>query len=34
MYRQWGHGLYEEAKDFLPVIMEFLRRDIAKTVET
>ena len=24
MYRQWGHGLYEEAKDFLPVIREFL----------
>ena len=25
MYPQWGHGLYEEAKDFLPVIREFLR---------
>ena len=24
MYPQWGHGLYEEAKDFLPVIAEFL----------
>ena len=24
MYPQWGHGLYEEAKDFLPVVMEFL----------
>lgn len=24
MYPQWGHGLYEEAKDFLPVIREFL----------
>lgn len=24
MYSQWGHGLYEEAKDFLPVVMEFL----------
>ena len=34
MYPQWGHGLYEEAKDFLPVVMEFLGRDIAKTVET
>jgi pimeloyl-ACP methyl ester carboxylesterase len=26
MYSQWGHGLYEEAKDFLPVITEFLRK--------
>lgn len=26
MYPQWGHGLYEEAKDFLPVVMEFLQR--------
>ena len=24
MYPQWGHGLYEEAKAFLPVVMEFL----------
>ena len=24
MYPQWGHGLYEEAKDFLSVVMEFL----------
>ena len=24
MYAQWGHGLYEESKDFLPTIMEFL----------
>ena len=24
MYPQWGHGLYEEAKDFLPRIREFL----------
>ncbi len=24
MYPQWGHGLYEEAKDFLPAVMEFL----------
>ena len=24
MYPQWGHGLYEEAKDFLPTVMEFL----------
>ena len=24
MYPQWGHGLYEEAKDFLPVLTEFL----------
>ena len=23
LYPQWGHGLYEEAKDFLSVIMEF-----------
>ena len=26
MYRQWGHGLYEEAKDFLPVVTEFLQK--------
>ena len=24
MYPRWGHGLYEEAKDFLPVLAEFL----------
>ena len=24
MYPQWGHGLYEEAADFLPTVMEFL----------
>ena len=24
MYHQWGHGLYEEAKDFLPVVTDFL----------
>ena len=24
MYSQWGHGLYEEAKDFLPTVTEFL----------
>lgn len=24
MYPQWGHGLYEEAKDFLPTVVEFL----------
>ena len=27
MYPQWGHGLYEEAKDFLDVVREFLGRD-------
>ena len=26
MYPQWGHGLYEEAKDFLPVVLDFLRK--------
>ena len=26
MYPQWGHGLYEEAKDFLQVVLEFLMR--------
>lgn len=25
MYPQWGHGLYEEAKDFLPLITDFLQ---------
>ncbi len=24
IYPQWGHGLYEEAKDFLPTVTEFL----------
>ena len=24
MYPQWGHGLYEEAEDFLPALMDFL----------
>lgn len=33
MYPQWGHGLYEEAKDFLQVVTEFLRGNIAKAVE-
>ena len=26
MYEQWGHGLYEEAKDFNQVVLEFLCR--------
>lgn len=26
MYDQWGHGLYEEAKDFNAVVMDFLCR--------
>ena len=26
MYAQWGHGLYEEAKDFNQVVLNFLRR--------
>lgn len=26
MYPQWGHGLYEEAEDFLDVVEEFLRK--------
>ena len=26
LYPQWGHGLYEEAKDFLPVVTEFLKK--------
>ncbi len=25
MYAQWGHGLYEEAKDFNQVVIDFLR---------
>lgn len=24
MYPQWGHGLYEEAKDFNDVVLHFL----------
>lgn len=27
MYPQWGHSLYEEAKDFLPAVREFLDTD-------
>ena len=26
MYAQWGHGLYEEAKDFNHVVLSFLSR--------
>lgn len=25
MYEQWGHGLYEEAKDFNDIVLEFLK---------
>jgi len=28
MYHQWGHGLYEEAKDFNPLVLSFLRQSI------
>ena len=27
MYEQWGHGLYEEAKDFNQRVLDFLRRE-------
>lgn len=30
MYPQWGHGLYEEAKDFLTVVTEFLAKQAGK----
>ena len=26
MYQEWGHGLYEEARDFNAVVLEFLER--------
>ena len=26
MYEQWGHGLYEEAKDFIEVVLSFLTK--------
>ena len=26
LYEQWGHGLYEEEKTFLPTVLEFLNR--------
>ena len=26
MYPQWGHGLYEEAKDFNKIVLSFLHR--------
>ena len=25
MYEQWGHGLYEEAKDFNQIILKYLK---------
>ena len=28
MYRQWGHGLYEEAKDFNSLVLSFLKHPI------
>ncbi|MBO7251749.1 MAG: alpha/beta hydrolase [Oscillospiraceae bacterium] len=30
MYRQWGHGLYEEAGDFNGLVLAFLREDSRK----
>ena len=30
MYPQWGHGLYEEAKDFLDVVKEFLEQEMVE----
>ena len=24
MYPQWGHGLYEEERDFIPAVLDFL----------
>ena len=30
MYPQWGHGLYEETRDFLPTLMEFLGNETGK----
>ena len=27
MYEQWGHGLYEEAKDFNDIVLDFLKGD-------
>ena len=27
MYPQWGHALYEEAKDFNQVVLDFLLKD-------
>ena len=26
MYAQWGHGLYEEAKDFNKIVLAFLKK--------
>ena len=28
MYEQWGHGLYEEAKDFNRLVLDYLREEI------
>ena len=28
MYPQWGHGLYEEAKDFNALVLSFLKEPI------
>ena len=30
MYPQWGHGLYEEAGDFLEVVLEFLGKEMVE----
>ncbi len=32
MYPQWGHGLYEEEKEFLPLVMEFLGKTVEKRI--
>lgn len=28
LYPQWGHGLYEEAKDFIPLVLSYLKAGI------
>ena len=30
MYHQWGHGLYEEAKDFLDTVQAFLNQEVSQ----
>ena len=32
IYPQWGHGLYEEAQEFLPLVMDFLGKTVEKRI--
>ena len=32
LYPQWGHGLYEEEKGFLPLVVDFLEKPVEKII--